>query len=73
MCGMLPELQKAIKISIEIPSPEAGPADHTPAARRIKLKKKSDKKDSADVVDGIELEDSLMRKMLPDMNSMLSK
>ena len=72
MCGMLPELQKAIKISIEIPSPEAT-AESTPSLRRIKLKKKSDKKDGLKSVDDVELGDTLMRDMLPDMASKFQK
>lgn len=72
MCGMLPELQKAIKISIEIPSPEAS-AELAPSLRRIKLKKKSDKKDGIKSVDDVELGDTLMRDMLPDMASKFQK
>lgn len=71
MCGLLPDLQKAITVKIEIPVPEASAA---PKPKRIKLKKKSDKsKESSDTVDGVELGDTLMRKMLPDMNSQLEK
>lgn len=73
MCGLLPGLQKAITVKIEIPMPETEQAA-APKAKRIKLKKKSGKsKESSDTVDGVELGDTMMRKMLPDMNSQLEK
>jgi len=73
MCGMLPDLQKAIKISIEIPSPEAAQAEPAPSIRKIKLKKKSDKKDSKESIDDVALGDTLFRDMLPDMASQFQK
>ncbi len=75
MCGeMLAGLQKAIKVTIEIPIPEA--SAETPKRKKIKLKKKKGKDtadEQKDVVDGVELGDTKMRKLLPDMNSKLEK
>ena len=82
MFGMLEKLTKAIKINIEIPVPDAkGEAapEESPCIRKIKLKKKASKSkdDTAeskeDSIDGVELGDTMMRHMLPDMNSKREK
>ena len=80
MFGMLEKLTKAIKINIEIPVPESDskePSKESPCVRKIKLKKKKEKGDTAeskeDSIDGVELGDTLMRHMLPDMNSKREK
>ena len=75
MCGLLHGLQKAIKVTIEIPIPGESETSLAPK-RKIKLKKKSDKKNQGlkpDEIDDVELGDTLYRDMLPDMNSRLGE
>jgi hypothetical protein len=77
-------MHKGININISIPMPEGEYSQkmpepmEAPAPKKIRLKKKPcPKKDSPvkkeEVIDGVVMGDTLMRHLLPDMNSKLRK